>query len=988
MSTRRARTILVLVFTASGFSGLIYESLWTHYLKLFLGHAAYAQTLVLAIFMGGLAAGSWLSGRRVRALRDPLLGYAAAEGLLGVMALLFHPVFLAVTSFFYAQVLPALPSAALAGAARWLLAALLIAPPSVVLGTTFPFMAAALLRREPGTPGATVSVLYFANSIGGVLGVLASGFALVRLLGLPGTMALAGTLNLLLCAVAWGLRGAAPGPETGEAAAVAAPPPRPDPTLRIMLAAAAVTGCASFVYEIVWIRMLSLVLGTSTRAFELMLSAFILGLACGSLWIRGRIDRLACPPRFLAGVQVAMGALALATIPVYALAFPLMERLYRAVPRTGLGYGLFLAGSHGIALTVLLPATFCAGMTLPLITAILLARGRGEASVGHVYAANTLGSILGVFAAVHLGLPLLGLTGALALGAGLDIGLGLFLAWRAEAALSAPRRLALAAAGCAALGLAFFPLDDFLLASGLYRDGQRLVPSAVQIVGRRDGKTATVHVIGRPGEFLFIRNNGKSDANLTLDPLLPATDDESTMVLLGALPQAFRPGAAHAVNIGMGSGLTSNTLLLSPSLRTLDTVEIEAAVVELSRHFRPRNDLVYADPRSAIRVDDAKSFLSSGRARYDVIVSEPPNPWVGGVSGLFSREFYARVRPHLEPGGVFVQWLQLYEINFDLACSVLKALDESFGDWAIYAANSVDVVIVATAGDRLPPPDPRIFAVPRLAAELARVGVRTPRDLAVRRVADRRSLRPLLAASPVPANSDYRPYLDQNADRARFLQQTAGELLEFNIPVPAVSLLGSGEQQTDAAPPTYGDFLLQGVQARTAFFFQQAVRTAAPGDLPPWLAGEPPEVSRGVGNLAAVCLAATVADPVLPSFQIALATLPFLSPAEADAMWTALERWPCYGALGGNGFSWWRLFRATGRRDLRTMAVTARNLLERDPTAPAGRRQYALALGMLGAIGTGEREAAAELWRRYRKELFGEGDFPVVFRLLVAHAGA
>lgn len=987
MDARRTRALFVLVFAASGFSGLIYESLWTHYLKLFLGHAAYAQTLVLAIFMGGLAAGSWLAGRRVRTMRDPLLGYAAAEGALGAVALVFHPLFLGATSLFYAQVLPALPSPALAGAARWLLAALLIAPQSVLLGTTFPFMATALLRRQPGAPGATVSVLYFANSIGGVAGVLASGFVLVRLLGLPGTMLLAGTVNLLLCAVAWSARGSLPAPAAGEAAAAPAPAPRPDPLLRTMLAAAAVTGCASFVYEIVWIRMLSLVLGTSTRAFELMLSAFILGLAGGSLWIRGRIDRLASPPRFLAGVQVAMGALALATIPVYALSFPLMERLVGAAPKTGGGYALFLAGSHGIALAVLLPATFCAGMTLPLITAILLARGRGEASVGLVYAANTLGSIAGVFAAVHLALPRLGITGALALGASLDIGLGLFLAWRAEAATPAPRRLALAAAGCAALGLAFFPLDDYLLASGLYRDGQRLVASELEILGRRDGKTATVHVIGRAGKFLFIRNNGKSDANLAIDPLLPATDDEATMVLLGALPQAFRPGAARAVNIGMGSGLTSNTLLLSPSLRRVDTVEIEAAVVELSRHFRPRNELVYTDPRSAIRVDDAKSFLSGGRARYDIVVSEPPNPWVGGVSGLFSAEFYGRVRRHLAPGGVFVQWLQLYEINFDLACSVLKALDGSFGDWAIYAANGVDLIVVATGGDRLPPVDPGIFAVPPLAAELSRVGVRSPRDLAVRRVGDRRSLRPLLAALPVPANSDYHPYLDQNADRARFLRQTAGELLEFNTPIPAVSVLGSGETGADATPPTRASSLQQTSQARTAFFFQRLVRTAAPGDLPPWLDREDPDISRGVSTMANVCLAATFADPVLPSFQIALATLPHLPPAEADALWAALERWPCYEALAGADFSWWRLFRAAGRHDARTMAVTARNLLERQPRAPGGRRQYALALGMLGAIGMGDRAAAADLWRRYGETAFGEDEPPTVFRLLRAHAG-
>src|SRR5207247_1347085 len=272
---------------------------------------------------------------------------------------------------------------------KWTLAGLLILPQSVLLGMTFPLMSAGLIRRYPEAPGESLAMLYFTNSFGASIGALASGFIMIEELGLPGTVQAVGTLNLALAAAVWLLaRGsedpmrARPG--AGRDSEGAAP-------FRLFLAVALLTGAASFVFEIGWIRMLSLVLGSSTHSFELMLSAFILGLACGGYWVRRRIDSIADPVRFLGIVLVTMGLLALA--------------------KTEAGYTLFLFSSHGIALAIMFPATFCAGITLPLITYALLHGGHGEMSIGAVYSANTLGSILGVFSAAHIGMPLLGLKG-------------------------------------------------------------------------------------------------------------------------------------------------------------------------------------------------------------------------------------------------------------------------------------------------------------------------------------------------------------------------------------------------------------------------------------------------------------------------------------------------------------------------------------------------------------------------------------------------
>jgi spermidine synthase len=326
------RTAYYLLFGISGFSGLIYESVWTHYLKLFLGHAAYAQTLVLIIFMGGLAAGSWLAARRSARWQNLLAAYALVEGAVGLFALVFHRVFVAMVGWSYDSVIPDLGSVAAVHAFKWGLAGLLILPQCVLLGMTFPLMTAGVIRRYPDTPGASIAGLYFTNSLGGAVGVLASGFLLIPAVGLPGTVLTAGILNVLVALTVWLMA-------SGHPVAPTVPldtrgPHAPAIWPLVLLVGACVTGASSFMYEIGWIRMLSMVLGSSTHAFELMLSAFILGLALGGRWIQKRIEQLANPVRYLAYVQLAMGGLAALTLPIYGNTFELMHLALAALART------------------------------------------------------------------------------------------------------------------------------------------------------------------------------------------------------------------------------------------------------------------------------------------------------------------------------------------------------------------------------------------------------------------------------------------------------------------------------------------------------------------------------------------------------------------------------------------------------------------------------------------------------------------------------
>jgi spermidine synthase len=981
--------IFYFIFTLSGFSGLIYESIWTHYLKLFLGHAAYAQTLVLAIFMGGMAIGSWICSKYSLHWKNLLIGYALVEGLVGLFALLFHTAFDHAVQLSYSSIIPLLTDAAVASIYKWSLSTLLILPQSVLLGMTFPLMSAGILRMSPQRSGRTISLLYFANSIGAAAGVLMSGFILIRLVGLPGTIRIAGLINIALALSVWLLvRGRSMATAEFEIGHDNIMVEQTRGWTFLFLAASFITGTASFMYEVGWIRMLSLVLGSSTNAFELMLSAFIFGLAFGGLWIQRRIDRIAFPGKFLAYVQIAMGLLALSTLVLYGQTFALMQWLVDTLHKTEAGYALFNLSSHAIALAIMLPTTFCAGTTLPLITYALIKRGVGERSIGAVYAANTVGAILGVFLAVHVAMPLFGLKGLITCGAGLDMALGLLLLWVSFRATT--KRLYLVAVGfcfCAVTAtLSWVNLDLYKMASGVYRDGRLLTPGNSELLYYKDGKTATVSVSREGGSHMEISTNGKVDAAINMRPQDVETADEDTMILLGVIPMTLHPQARTVAAIGFGSGLTTNTLLSNPLLTQVDTIEIEKSIVEAANHFRPRVELAYTDPRSAIFYDDAKTFFSIHKKRYDIIVSEPSNPWVSGVAGLFSEEFYHLISQHLEKNGIFVQWLQLYEINMDLVSSVLKALSTSYSDFVVYAANDSDIIIVAKNGGTIGDPDPGVLKIPELSTALERVRVNSLQDIEVRKIGDKKILDKLLQSFPIRANSDYYPVLDQNAARARFLKSNAYELqMLSHFAVPVFELLHGDHPSRDVTDVTQSVNFEKSRSANEAMalahYFLQGSFNARYGDIPQDIKQQALLLRRMFYD----CHHAEGQDDRISSlYYTSVRMTTFLSPRELDAIWKKLESGPCAHSLSAGERGLVSLFEATGRRDAKVMASAAQHLLERRQLLQPGIANYCVAVGMLGYLMQGDGGEALKLWRFYQPSEVAADKPNILFQLLVA----
>ena len=995
------RFTFYLLFIASGFAGLIYESVWTHYLKLYLGHAAYAQSLVLIVLMGGMALGAAFCARISTRIRNPLAAYAAIEAAIGICALVFHEAFVAATDWSYATLLPALGVDWQALAAKLSVACALILPQSVLLGATFPLMSAGLvratrdeLRDESRRPlGEPIAMLYFSNSLGAAAGVLASGFILIAWAGLPGTLRSAGAINLVLAAAVALLARPARGARWARAAPLE---PQPDggearPT-NLLLTVALLTGLASFIYEICWIRMLSLVLGASTHSFELMLSSFILGLALGGLAVRRLVDSAASPERLLGWVQVAMGLLALATLPVYDRSFELMEYFMKGLARTDAGYVFFNLAGQGVSALVMLPATFCAGMTLPLITGALLRRGTGERAIGQVYAANTLGAIGGVLFAVHLGLPLLGLKGTLVLGALIDAALGLALLYRFAPGRTAhaPWRSPFAASAVACV-LAFAPvsllfeLNANKMTAGVFRHGDLSSSLDAEILFNKDGKTATVH-LARYADATSIRTNGKSDGSINLDPSGTRGSDEITMVLTGAVPLAIKPDAKTAAVIGIGTGLTMHTLLQDLSLEVVETVEIEAAMAEAARGFAPRNNSAFLDPRGRIWIDDAKTFFATRGRRYDILISEPSNPWVSGVSSLFTREFYQRIRGHLNAGGILVQWFQLYEIDPSLLASVMRALGEAFPHYVVFAPSDYDVLIIASAGPIPLPAKAAVFEHPSLARELFNVHVLSPGDLDARYLGDRATLDPLFASYGMPANSDYYPVLDLNATKDRFTEKSASDVVALlNAGVPVLDMLQPAMQRRAVNPLHKGAITFERVEntrlARYARDFLLRPKPPEPEGISTLL-----QKDLELSKLRLIeCREPREQDVWLHSLIHVARTLnPYLPPAEAQAVWARIGAAPCFARLHDFQRRWVMLFAAVALRDGARMAALASELLATQADLSGDAREYLLMAGMAGHIAAGNPQRAKDLWKKYEDQIRGAAK--PVFRLLRCHA--
>ncbi|MGM9480431.1 fused MFS/spermidine synthase [Roseateles sp. NT4] len=950
-----SRWVLQALFVLSGCAALIYQSIWSHYLGLILGHAAYAQALVLAMFMGGMALGAWVISRMTQSLRRPIAVYAGAEAVIGLMGLIFHAVFLAYSGFSQASVLPGLSSAGAATAWQWLSSAALIAPQTVLLGSTFPLIAAGVLRLDASQQSRTLGGLYFTNSLGAALGALIATFALLPMLGMPGALKVAGWLNLVVAVFSGGLsmalREGAAGSSASAAPAQASE--RPGRLLPALLAATLISSAASFAYELGWVRMLNQALGTSLHSFELMLASFIAGLALGGLWVRRFGDRIADQVRYAGFVQVAMGLCAMLSVALLGNAYYWVPVVLNALARTDAGYVLYNVATAGIAILIMAPTAFLAGMTLPLFTAALLRKGAGERAVGQVYAANTLGAILGVVIAAHLLMPTLGVAMTLLLAGAVDLVIGLALLRALSPARWAPSVVAAAGAGfLVLLGMLQWGLPDRLLQSaGVFRFGKTDM-SGRELLFYRDGATASISVV-KQAAATVISTNGKPDAGLR-SLASPPTSDEITMLILGALPLAVHPDPKDIAVIGWGSGLSTHTLLGSPLPKRVDSIEIEKAMWEGAWTFAERNGRAYIDPRSQVHFEDAREFFARGQRRYDIVASEPSNPWVSGVASLFTQEFYQGVKRSLKPGGMLVQWIHGYEISDALLAEMIAALLKEFPDSELYTANPADLIIVAPLG-KLQPPSGAPWAQSALAAELRRVGLAAPVDLSARRLGSAAMLRTYVRLQNAKPHSDFFPTVSLFGPQQRFRGSHADLMMRLasgGLPVLQVLDCQRTWPAAENIQPSPEHPLLKARQE--AVWAAERFSGRGPGQ--PHGAG----LSQLVDGLRLYRQPGTPMDGdamLIYAANLAGQMLAHVPAVDQQALWDPAEWRKARPDLPPNVEMLLRLFEATTRKDWPTVEKTASAILDGavEPI-PVGVKEQALVLSMLAGLAQGQQD--------------------------------
>lgn len=691
--------IIYLLFALSGVAGLIYEGSWARYLKLFLGHASYGQVLTLCIYMGGLAIGSFVAGKFVSKIKRPLRAYAITELFIGLGGVLYHPVYLLLTNFFYDSTWSMSLSVSGAETVKVILATLSTLPVAIGLGMTFPFIAAGLIRRDKDSGELSLPKLYFTNSLGAAIGILVASYILIPSFGNQSTLNIAATINFFLAMAFWMIDSDVFGLETKQkkkrepkAEKISFETPHlPMPPKNVWFWIAAITGLTSFVYEVIWIRLLSLLMGSSSHSFDQMLSAFIFGLAIGSA-VSGKLikkDSLVV----LSLAQIFMGFFALCTLYFHEPFWMLMNESNQIFNQTSAGYTFWSIFKYLISVFWMVPTSFFAGMTLPIITVILNRIFKSDSPIGKVYGFNTVGSILGSVLAGLILIPILQLKWTLASAALIDmvIGVILLVLYRKKYRYQPLFYITII---LMVFPLLFMNFKPHVITSGIFRVYKSLEADDSVIV--RNGKTATISFHESEVHW-YIKTNGKADASMSKDRESPINSDELTQAATAFIPMAMRNEPYDAAMVGFGSGMGAHYLLSDPLLKKLDCVEIEEEMMNLAKGFMPYNERGYNDPRINIFIDDARTFFHTHKQKYDVIISVPSNPWVSGVSSLFSHEFYTQMKRYLKPGAQWVQWIQTYEFNDMLFLNILKALDQSFKYVSLYQTpEEPDVIIIAS----------------------------------------------------------------------------------------------------------------------------------------------------------------------------------------------------------------------------------------------------------------------------------------------------
>ena len=776
------RKLVMTAFFFSGFSGLVLENVWVHSLILIFGGTTLAIVTVLTAFMAGLAFGSYLGGKWSSRILRPVRAYGCLEAGVALYALLL-PVLLQALPYVL-QWLPEDTTFLTRAFVRFVLCLVLLLFPTTLMGATLPILSR-YIAQEKHDLGFNVGLLYSMNTFGAVFGAMVGGFVLLPFLGHSSTLYLIVSILFTLGATLMGIGGKVVPLESGATSSQVASEEevadiskaseeareQPEPLTSestqdisefaakwqspLVLVSIGLTGGLAMACQVLWSRALSMIIGSSTYAFTLILSTFLIGLAGGSTWGAWHTRRsnnllhswiyLLLATAFL----IAGGVWLLDLLP---LAFAHLVRSFgifeHANPLVLFGIKASIA-----AIPILLP-TLCMGAFFPIVLALYDKKGDEVGlRVGKLYAANTLGSILGSAIAGFFLIPRFGIQN------GLGICIFLYLLCAGGLALLTTKRHKIRYAAFVTLGLVilsympqwnqnrmslgYFRLNTLLTLTKQKSDGK------LRTVYYKEGISTTVSVqrIGRNG--VALRVNGKIDAS--------SLADQSTQIGLAALPMIFHPKPDEVMVIGWGSGMTAGAALKFP-VKKVTAIELEPAVLEATRWFTPFNFQPRKDPRLQIIYNDGRNHLSTTKKNYDVIISEPSNPWISGVSNLFTVEFFTQVHEHLRPNGIFCQWIQVYELSDKHFLAILASVRKIFPHVMLFktGVKSGDTLLLAS---KQPMQNDlsvlrKNFANPNIGPILRKMRVLHEQDLMMRFLMATQEIDRLLSEQKIVYNTD------------------------------------------------------------------------------------------------------------------------------------------------------------------------------------------------------------------------------------------
>lgn len=719
LSDKRLRNLAGVCFFCSGAAALMYEILWLRLLGLVFGNTTYAISTVLAAYMAGLGIGGYVIGRFADRLSKPLAYYGVLECLIGVYAAFTLPIVAAI-QFSYVYIARTYdPGDTMFTLVRLLLSLPVLFIPTFMMGATLPVLSKIFVKSST-TIGSGTAVLYGLNTAGALTGTVLTGFWLLPAVGVKATLIVTVILNLsigifaLIVSRVWppyapSRQSDLPASDQPESESQQPEPienlsdettPATADRKRIenplLLAGLFLSGIAAMLFEVAWTRILAAVLGSSTYAFTIMLATFLLGLAIGSAVFRIILSRRPASSVQWAWLQIGIAVAAAIALPIFDRVDLITLRLYAMT----IGYpDLYNLARMLLCSALMLIPTFCFGALFPVSVGIYTRRvGAVARGIGNLYLANTGGNLVGSLAAGFLLIPTIGIFRTIQIAILVSAVLGFITLLFSRA--SVPKRIVRIV--CAiVLGVFLFRhaekgWDPRNLTRGLHitpynslsQTDVDLRASSCdrQVLYYREGLNSLVSVT-QVGEHRNLKVNGKADASTVIDL--------HTQVFLGALPHMLHPDPKQSLVIGFGSGTTLAASLAFP-VEKVDLVEIEPAVIAAAPYFERINRRSDQNPRANIIIGDGRNHLLVNPGKYDIIISEPSNPWMAGVANLFTVQFYELARDHLNDGGILCQWIHSYSMAPSDFKMIIATLNHIFPNLTLWNCLGGDWIIIAS----------------------------------------------------------------------------------------------------------------------------------------------------------------------------------------------------------------------------------------------------------------------------------------------------